>query len=93
MNEAEDNAVVCIQLNAGSHEEKQQLIEITTKKRNTRVFFVTQNSFVQESRRHVVTMSSITTFHFYCEIATVLKYCAINCLIPILELQQGMIEI
>lgn len=35
MNEAEDKAVVCIQLNAGSHGEKQQLIETTTTKSNT----------------------------------------------------------
>lgn len=38
----------------------------------------------------VVTMS-ITTFHFCCEMATVTKYHAINCLIPVLEMQQGMV--
>lgn len=54
------------------------------------LFFVRQNSFVQESRRHMVTMS-VTTFHFCCEMATVTKYCAINCLIPELEMQQGMV--
>ena len=39
MNEAEHKAVVCIQLNAGSHGEKQQLTE-TKKKSNTHESFL-----------------------------------------------------
>lgn len=47
--------------------------------------FVRQTRFVQESKRHVEPV----VFFFCFEMVTVIKYCSINYLIPLLEIAAG----
>ena len=73
-----------IQQNAGSHGEKQQLTE-RNKKEYTWVFLLDK----PDLSKKVKGMWNLLCFFFCFEMATVIKYCSINYLIPLLEIAAG----